>query len=259
VNEEKHAAAVTALSELMRSELEGDDPHRFKRIQNLSMITIALQREVKIKRVKDIQGRGNGIVINPIGGGLIHGLHPGYDAPDPYDDNVPDGGVAMGGMMMNGPVDQAGLLREAIRMFAPKLKADEQEAVMRRRTAWASEFSQLLDVRKQLSDPTVRIEKRDDLAASIQLRIESLSKLISGADAPADPDALTPAALTKDNAHALVPAHPVRRHQAAIPGQQDDRDDLRPLAAGNDRDEGAPEEIDLRQPDGQPMVLEDAG
>lgn len=244
MNQEKHAIAVAALTDLIRSEIddESNGVQKFVRIQRLSMLGQQLAKE-NAKRVKDFGQQGNG--LNMIGGGnIVYGMPMANQlmqcGPDDVVEGLDDGQeIAAAGYNYAGPLDQAGLLRQGIKMFADQNKVNRVTDEQCQRQSRAVELNELLRSKKLLENAP------SEIAARIQQRIDRLSVLI------AEPEP------TKETPHAdLVPAQPLRRHPPELATPQPDAGDpAGSLAAGEDRDGGAEETGDEGQRVVEAVVL----
>jgi hypothetical protein len=212
MDQQKHAAAVTALVELIRSELDSaDQPVQFARVQRLAMMGQALKRE-GAKRAKDFAGAAGGMNVGGLGGMIMNNQLMACD----NDDVDEAGGLVRGGAIYEGPADQAGMFRQLMQLLADKNQNDAQGNAQANRKAMAIELHELLRSRKLATD-------NRELLATIDARLTELQELMAKED---------------DNAH-VVSAQHVRGHSPRLGApQQDQGDDPGPVAAGEDRDGG---------------------
>ena len=99
MNKDKHQAAIDALSELMRSELDGDMRGRFACVNRLAVLAQKLQIEIN-PRPEDMDEHEQ----------------------DAYGINVVDHGIIRGGGAMHGG-DQQQMAREMLAMIGPAMEA----------------------------------------------------------------------------------------------------------------------------------------
>lgn len=179
MNKEKHQAAIDALSELMRSELDGDARGRFASVNRLAVLAQKLQIEMN-PRPEDMDQYNDGMMMEAqIGGGIIRG-----------------GGIYGG--------DQAQMAREMLAMIGPAMNGLQGNNEAKRRESMARELTELLTARSVLQNSK---EPDAEAVARLTKRIHVLTERVSQEEEQENPDAHAP------EVH-VVPALGVRGHQA---------------------------------------------
>lgn len=225
MNKDRHQAAVAAMTELIRGELDSDDRARFARVQRLCRAAHKLLLEGDV-RAKDFRGPGpqNGMgAIFP--GAAWDGIDGEIQDPPDLGEAYPQAGMGQFMQMPGVPLDQAGLVRQMLQMMGPLNLQNEARA----KESEAHELNELLMARRMLEGSNEPAEK--DTAARLTARIDALTARIG-----------------KEQPHAaadLVLAEPLRRHPPGFEaGGQDPRDDGGPVAAGADCPRGPLQEGD---------------
>jgi hypothetical protein len=213
MNKDKHQAAIDALSELMRSELDCDSRGRFACVNRLAVLAQKLQIEMN-PRPEDMDEQQNEYGINVADHGIIRG------------------GGAMGAAMYGG--DQAQMAREMLAMIGPAMGGLQGNNEAKKRESMARELNELLDARNRFLFGT-GAQDPEAVAAAARLtkRINVLTELVSQEEEEEKPHAQAP------ELH-VVPAVDVRRHQAGEGhGQGDAPHARRALPDGEGGREGA--------------------
>jgi hypothetical protein len=205
MNKDKHQAAIDALSELMRSEIDSDSRGRFACLNRLAVLAQKLQIEMN-PRPEDMDERND------------------------HDMNVIDHGMIRGGAAMYGG-DQAQMAREMLAMIAPAMSGLHGNNEAKKREALARELNELLSARITLQHSTLPPDP--EAVARITKRINVLTERVSQEEEQENPYAQAP------ELH-VVPAVDVRRHQAGEGhGQVDAPHARRALPDGEGGREGA--------------------
>jgi hypothetical protein len=191
MHKDKHQAAIDALSELMRSELDGDMRGRFACVNRLAVLAQKLQIEMN-PRPEDMDEQQN-----------------------EYGINVADHGMIRGGNAMYGG-DQQQMAREMLAMLGPAMGGLQGNNEAKKRESMARELNELLDARNRFLFGT-GAQDPEAVAAAARLakRINVLTELVSQEEEEEKPHAQAP------ELH-VVPAVDVRRHQAGEGHGQDD-------------------------------------
>jgi hypothetical protein len=186
MDQEKHKTVMGALSELIKSQLEGEDRHRFASVKRLAVIAQKLMMEMG-PRAGDAQANAdfeNGD-FGERGMGVYNGI---------------------GGALIGGGGDQQQMVRETMAMMAPMLSGLQGQTEGRRRESVARELNELLDARGRLSMPVPGVRDGADEAAIVRLtkRIDAiLAAMEEEEKTEGDEDGIP-----------VVSAVDVRRHQA---------------------------------------------
>jgi hypothetical protein len=219
MDQHKHTAAVAALIDLIRSELDSTEPVQFSRVQRLAAMGQALKRE-GAKRAKDFAAAAGGMNVGGQLGGFMNGGGFGMACND--DDVDEAGGLARAVANYEGPADQAGLMRQLLQLLGDKNQNEAQLNAQTNRKSMAAELRELLAARKLAEGSVANLP----LIATIDARITELQELMAKED---------------DNAH-VVSAKPLRGHPARLGApDQDQGDDPRPVPSREDRDRDAAE------------------
>lgn len=205
MNKDKHQAAMDALSELMRSELDSDARSRFACVNRLAVLAQKLQVEMN-PRPEDADQQLYG---NEVG-----------------DFNVQNHMALVGGGMHGG--DQAQMAREMLAMLGPAMSGLQGNTEAKKREAMARELNEVIAARQLLRD-----EVNPDLEAMARLtdRINVLIDRVSREEEQEKPHA-------PEQLH-VVPALGLRRPQAGEARGQDAPDARRAVPDGEGGGEGA--------------------
>jgi hypothetical protein len=202
MDQTKHKAVMDALSELIRSQLEGDDRHRFASAHRLAVIGQKLMLEMA-PRPEDISLDEDENMMGDDGFGIPIRR-------------------ARRGVMIRGGDDQQQMVRETMAMIGPVFNGLQEQNGAKLREARARELNDLIGARALLS---VGADRDETAKTKLTKRIDAI--LTEIAKEEGDEDGLR-----------VVPAVDVRRHQAG-PGERiiDKADTERPLAHGKAGDE----------------------
>lgn len=184
MNGDKHAAAMSALNELILSELQSEDRNRFASVQRLSVIAQKLLLcNTEALHPEDARNRHH----HHFGGYGAVQLGDAEDVgPNPYV------------MQMPLPPDQGQMVREMLAAINPIAKSTKEQNDAKKRASLAAELNQLMLARER-----AQFHERNLLTERIE---EILKEMRKG-----DEDELS-----------LVPAVPVRGHQAGTDVDGDD-------------------------------------
>lgn len=188
MDQEKHKAAMNALSELIRSQLEGEERGRFASVKRLAVIGQKLMTEMS-PRPEDVEDyfEGNDIV----GAG-------NYDFPRPR----------QMGQIIGAGNDQQQMVREVMAMLSPAFSNIEKQNDAQRRASVARELNELLRARERLTDLAQAAVYQPGAIEKLTTRIETiLFEMVREEKKEGDEDGLH-----------MVPAVDVRRHQAGENG-----------------------------------------
>jgi len=152
MNKDKHQAAIDALSELMRSELDGDMRGRFACVNRLAVLAQKLQIEMN-PRPEDMDAHEQ----------------------DAYGINVVDHGIIRGGGAMHGG-DQQQMAREMLAMIGPAMSGLQGNNEAKKRESMARELNELLTARRMLQ---IDQQPDADAVAKLTKRINALTDLVS--------------------------------------------------------------------------------
>jgi len=202
MSKEKFDAALAAMTEVVRSVLDGTEANRFAKASALCALTQKVAIHATPPRIGDVKN-----LVAPRWGNAI-----GYDAPL----NENDMGEFIGQEMYPTPHTAQGEFQRQVLMAIQPLLATQ------RRSQETSELNSLTLAREEL-------RRGGDHAAVAKLSTR-INELIDAVAAP-----------TKETLHAdVVLAEPVRGHSTGVAGEgENEGDDLRAVAPGEGGDDGA--------------------
>lgn len=175
MDETKFKTAMVALTDLMRSELDGDDRHKFARIGRITVLAQKLQMEGN-PRPEDMDQEGAMMGMDPYGG--YGAIMPGRAVP-----------------MLGAGNDQQQMVREMLGVLGPQLTASGDASRARVRADQARELNDLMMAHRMSqtgddADPA--------MAAQLQKRIKTLTAQMSAEEEEE----------IEDGKAADVPVHP---------------------------------------------------